>query len=49
MRFKSMLPPEVFDLFVERYSSRLSEVLGKRAPYFYTFKRILFWARRPGP
>ena len=49
LRFKSMLPPEVFDLFVERYSSRLSEVLGKRAPYFYTFKRILFWARRPGP
>ncbi|MGO9963684.1 MAG: methyltransferase domain-containing protein [Acidimicrobiales bacterium] len=49
LRFKSLLPPEVFDLFVERYRLRLAEVLGWQAPYLYTFKRILFWARRPGP
>ena len=28
-------------------ASRLLEVLGDRSPYFYTFKRILFWGRLP--
>ena len=49
LRFKSLLPPDLFDPFVERYRRRLAEVLGEQAPYFYTFKRILFWARLPGP
>jgi hypothetical protein len=44
-----LLPPDLFDPFVERYRRRLAEVLGEQAPYFYTFKRILFWARLPGP
>ena len=48
LRFKSLLPPELFDPFMERYRRRLGEVLGEQAPYFYTFKRILFWARLPG-
>jgi len=48
LRFKNLLPPNLFDLFVERYRQRLGEVLGEQAPYFYTFKRILFWARLPG-
>jgi trans-aconitate 2-methyltransferase len=47
LRFKRLLPPALFDSFVERYRQRLVEVLGERAPYFYTFKRILFWARLP--
>jgi trans-aconitate 2-methyltransferase len=49
LRFKGLLPSEEFELFVERYRRRLGEVLGWQAPYFYTFKRILFWARLAGP
>lgn len=45
-RFKKRLRPELFDEFVAEYRRRLVEVLGERAPYFYAFKRILFWGRR---
>lgn len=45
LRFREVLPAEMFDEFVERYEHKLGAVLGDRAPYFYTFKRILFWAR----
>ena len=45
LRVQKLLPPELFDPFVERYRHRLREVLGEKRPYFYTFKRILFWAR----
>ena len=48
LRFQKLLPEELFDSFVERYRQRLSEALGEQAPYFYTFKRILFWARLEG-
>jgi trans-aconitate 2-methyltransferase len=48
LRFQELLPPELFDSFVDRYRQRLVAVLGERAPYFYPFKRILFWARLPG-
>jgi trans-aconitate 2-methyltransferase len=48
LRFKSLLAPDLFELFMERYRQRLGEVLGEHAPYFYTFKRILFWARLAG-
>ena len=49
LRFKNLLTPDLFELFMERYRHRLAEVLGEEAPYFYTFKRILFHARLPGP
>jgi len=45
LRFKQLLPASLFDAFVERYRRRLGEVLGEQSPYFYTFKRILFWGR----
>jgi trans-aconitate 2-methyltransferase len=48
LRFQRLLPPELFDQFVERYRQRLVEVLGERAPYFFPFQRILFWGRLPG-
>ncbi|MFI5040614.1 MAG: methyltransferase domain-containing protein [Acidimicrobiales bacterium] len=48
LRFERLLPAQLFELFVDRYRRRLVEVLGDRAPYFYAFKRILFWARLPG-
>jgi len=49
LRFEESLSPELFEVFLERYRCRLLEVLGEKSPYFYAFKRILFWARLPGP
>ena len=45
-RFQRLLSPTMFDAFVDRYRDRLLAELGSHAPYFYAFKRILFWARR---
>jgi trans-aconitate 2-methyltransferase len=47
-RLKGPLGPELYDRFVERYRERLIETLGWHEPYFYTFKRILFWGRGEG-
>ena len=46
-RFRERMDPPTFDGFVARYRTRLLEVIGDRAPYFYAFKRILLWGRRP--
>jgi trans-aconitate 2-methyltransferase len=46
-RFERVLAPELYAEFVERYRERLLAVLGDRAPYFYTFKRLLFWGKLP--
>jgi trans-aconitate 2-methyltransferase len=45
-RFRRLLSPEMFEAYVDRYRARVLDVLGDRGPYFYAFKRILFWARR---
>ena len=45
-RVKARLTPELYDHFVERYRERLIARIGDHHPYLYTFKRILFWARR---
>jgi trans-aconitate 2-methyltransferase len=45
-RFSTRMDAPTFDAFVERYRTRLLEVLGDRSPYFYPFKRILFWGAR---
>jgi trans-aconitate 2-methyltransferase len=44
-RYERGLSPELYTEFVARYRQRLLAVLGDHAPYFYTFKRLLFWAR----
>jgi trans-aconitate 2-methyltransferase len=44
-RFARALPADAYDAFVARYRHRLLEVLGDQQPYFYAFKRILFWGR----
>ena len=44
-RYERGLPPELYEQFLDRYSSRLLDALGHRSPYFYTFKRVLFRAR----
>ena len=45
-RFAGLLPPDVFEAFVDEYRVRLLEAIGDTTPYFYPFKRILFWAAR---
>jgi trans-aconitate 2-methyltransferase len=47
-RYERGLPPELYGDFVDRYRQRLLALLGDRSPYFYTFKRLLFWGRLPG-
>ena len=46
-RFRTRLDDATYEAFLDRYRARLLEVLGDRSPYFYTFKRILFWGRLP--
>ncbi len=45
--YRERLDPATYAAFVERYRSRLLDILGDQRPYFYPFKRILCWARRP--
>jgi trans-aconitate 2-methyltransferase len=46
-RFKRVLTDEEHEAFVAAYRERLVDALGEHAPYFYAFKRILFWAKMP--
>lgn len=46
-RIRAILSPEAYDAFVDEYQARLLDVLGSQQPYFYAFKRILFWGRLP--
>jgi len=44
--YQERLSASDFAAFLERYRERLSLALGAQAPYFYSFNRILLWARR---
>ena len=44
-RFQRLMAPDLYDQFVRRYRERLVGELGEQSPYFYAFKRILFWGR----
>lgn len=46
-RFRARMDPAVYEAFLVRYRERLVQALGRHEPYFYTFKRILFWGRLP--
>jgi trans-aconitate 2-methyltransferase len=46
--YQKRLAPEVFGAFLERYRGLLMERLEDTRPFFYPFKRILVWGRRPG-
>ncbi len=46
-RFRTRFDDATHAAFLDRYRTRLLEVLGDRSPYFYAFKRILFWGRLP--
>jgi trans-aconitate 2-methyltransferase len=45
-RFAKALPAEMYEQFLSEYRSELVRALGDARPYFYPFKRILFWGRK---
>lgn len=47
-RFQKRLPPDVFAQFLAEYEERLLDVIGRGAPCFFPFKRVLLWGRLPG-
>ena len=44
--YEKRLPAELWPRFLDRYQERLLPELTDTHPYFYPFKRILFWATR---
>jgi trans-aconitate 2-methyltransferase len=44
--YQKRLPADLYTLFLERYRELLLPRLSESRPYFYPFKRLLFWARR---
>jgi trans-aconitate 2-methyltransferase len=44
--YKERLTAERYGAFLDAYGKLLLEELEDRRPYFFPFKRILFWARR---
>jgi trans-aconitate 2-methyltransferase len=44
--YKKRLDPDLFARFLDRYGERLLARLGPKEPFFYAFKRLLFWAER---
>jgi len=44
--YETRLPPGLFEEFLRRYRERLVARLADARPFLFTFKRILFWARR---
>lgn len=45
--YRARLGPAPYAEFEARYRARLLACLPDRQPFFFTFKRILLWARRP--
>ncbi len=45
---RARLSPEAYSEFLAEYRERLLRELANARPFFYPFKRILFWAFRPG-
>ncbi|MBA2388133.1 MAG: methyltransferase domain-containing protein [Acidimicrobiia bacterium] len=46
-RYFKVLPPELHEPLVDEYRRRLVAQLGDRRPYYFAFRRILFWGRLP--
>ena len=45
--YQKRLPADLYDRFLARYRALLLPRLKDERPYFYPFKRILFWASKP--
>lgn len=46
-RFQDRLDPETYSAFIVEYERELLRVIGDRSPYFFPFRRILMWGRKP--
>lgn len=46
-RFEKRLDHDSFEAFVADYEAELLLELGQQEPYFFPFRRILIWGRRP--
>jgi trans-aconitate 2-methyltransferase len=46
-RFQKVLPPDVFAEFLAEYETRVVARIGQHSPYFFPFRRVLLWGRRP--
>lgn len=46
--YQKRMSADGFDHFVDRYRERLFEALPDERPFYFTYKRILMWAQRPG-
>jgi trans-aconitate 2-methyltransferase len=46
-RFTKLLDPQLGDRFIAAIRARVLDVIGDVSPYFYPFKRILIWGRKP--
>jgi trans-aconitate 2-methyltransferase len=44
--YREALPSDRYAEFLAEYTNRLVATLGNSRPFFYTFKRVLFWAAR---
>jgi len=44
--YQKRLGPDLFPGFLARYRERLFEQLPDQRPFFFPFRRILFWAQR---
>lgn len=45
--YQSQLDEQTFSRFLEDYKKRLFAVLPDDTPFFYPFKRVFLWARKP--
>ena len=45
--YQKRMPPELFEQYLARYREVLLPQLDGGRPFFYPFKRILIWGRRP--
>lgn len=46
-RIRAVVDPTRYEEYLNEYSRRLLAELGDHRPYFYPFKRLLLWGRRP--
>lgn len=45
--YQKRMPAELYERYLARYREVLLPQLSERTPFFYPFKRILMWGRRP--
>ncbi len=46
-RFEKPMGPSLYERFISELTRRVVDALGEHEPFFYTFKRVLFWGGLP--